>query len=152
MKPIRVIFLVIALGGLGMIAGGTISIVHKESGTPARATVTGCHRVGGKNTTFQCDGSWVQGGSLVGGRGHVVLGTVDDAEPSDIGKTIDVRVSDGHAYTPSLRVPVILLVIGLLLALGSLALVIAAGRQPASPPVPAIAPPGLQSQPQAPEN
>jgi hypothetical protein len=82
----------------------------------------------------------VVGGSLVGGGGHVVLGSIDDANPSDIGKTIDVRVSGDHAYTASLRVPIILLILGLLIALGSLVLVTTAGRQPATAPIPTIEP------------
>jgi hypothetical protein len=152
MKLLRVIFLIVALVGLGMIAGGILSIVHKESGVKSRATVSGCHAIGGKNTTFQCDGSWVEGGSLVGGHGHVVLGSIDDASPSDIGKTINVRVSGDQAYTPSLRVPIILLVLGVLLAVGSLVLVIAAGRQPPRAPIPTIAPPALSSPAKAPDN
>ncbi len=134
----RATFLVVGLGGLGMIAGGVTSIVHKESGMEAQATITGCHLLNDFHSTYQCDGSWVEGGSLVGGNGHVVLGVVDDAEPSDIGKTIDVRVSGDEAYTPSLRVPIILLVLGGLLALGSVVLAVAVGRQPARKPLPTI--------------
>lgn len=137
-RLIRGVFLIVALVGIGMIAGGIASIIHKESGLKARATITACHRTVGMHSTYQCDGSWVEGGSLVSGKGHVVLGSVDDAEPSDIGKTIDVRVSGDHAYTPSLRVPIILLVLGGLLGLGSFVLVIAAGRQPARDPIPTI--------------
>lgn len=135
---IRGVFLLVGLVGLGLMAGGVISIIHKESGMKARATITECHLLASRYTTYQCDGSWVEGGSLVGGRGHVVLGVVDDAEPSQIGKTIDVRVSGDHAYTPSLRVPIILLVLGGLLALGGPALLIAAGRQPPRPQIPTI--------------
>lgn len=151
-KLLRVIFLIVALVGLGLIAGGILPIVHKESGAKARASVTGCHEIGGKNTTFQCDGSWVAGGSLVGGGGHVVLGSIDDASPSDLGKTIDVRVSGDQAYTASLRVPIILVVLGLLLSLGSLVLVIAAGRQPAAAPIPTIQPPAPPAPATAEEN
>jgi hypothetical protein len=57
----------------------------------------------------------VKGGSLLDG-GHVVIGTIDGASRSDVGKKIDVRLSGGRAYTTSLRLPVILLVIGLLFA------------------------------------
>jgi hypothetical protein len=140
MKLLRGIFLLVALVGVAMLAGGILSIAHKESGARARATVTGCHVIAGKNATSECDGSWVVGGSLVGGGGHVVLGSIDDANPSDIGKTIDVRVSGDHAYTASLRVPIILLILGLLIALGSLVLVTTAGRQPATAPIPTIEP------------
>jgi hypothetical protein len=135
---VRGVFFIIALGGLGMIAGGITSIMHKESGTAARATITSCQQVGGRYPSYNCDGTWVEGGSLVGGRGHVVFGDVDDAEPDQIGKTIDVRVSGDHAYTISLRVPIILLILGGLMALGGLALAILAGRQPARASMPTI--------------
>jgi hypothetical protein len=130
---LRGIFAVVALAGLGMIAGGIVSIIHKESGMKARATVTACQLTGSRYTTYTCEGTWVEGGSLVGGNGHVVYGVIDDAEPSDIGKTLDVRVSGDQAYTPSLRVPIILLILGGLLALGSLVITIAAGRQSPRP-------------------
>jgi hypothetical protein len=130
---LRGIFAVVALGGLGMIAGGIVSIIHKESGMKARATVTECQLTGSRYATYTCEGTWVEGGSLVGGNGHVVYGVIDDAEPSDIGKTLGVRVSGGQAYTPSLRVPIILLILGGLLALGSLVITIAAGRQSPRP-------------------
>jgi hypothetical protein len=50
---------------------------------------------------------------LVGGEGHVVRGTVDGASADDVGKTIDVRLAGGRAYTTSLRIPIILLTLGL---------------------------------------
>jgi hypothetical protein len=136
---VRGVFVIVALVGLGMIAGGITSIIHKESGMKARATITECHRVDSRYSTYQCDGTWVEGGSLVGGKGHVVFGVVDDAEPSQIGKTIDVRVSGDHAYTLSLRVPIILLILGGLMALGGVVLMVVAGRQPpARAPMPTI--------------
>jgi hypothetical protein len=46
----------------------------------------------------------------------VVTGTVDGADRGDLGHTLDVRLSGGTAYTTSLRVPIILIVIGLALA------------------------------------
>jgi hypothetical protein len=126
---VRLIFLVTGLVGAGMVAGGAVSIVHKESGQPARATVASCQQIGVRYTSFQCEGSWVEGGALVGGGGHVVYGVIDDATPSDIGRTLAVRVSGEHAYTLSLRVPIILVAVGLAIALGSILLVVATGRQ-----------------------
>jgi hypothetical protein len=126
----RAIFVVTALVGLGLIAGGVASIIHKESGAKAQAKIASCQQVFSTHaTTYDCYGTWIEGGSLVGGNGHVVYGLVDDAEPSDIGKTLSVRVSGDHAYTESLRVPIILLVLGALMAIGSVVLVIAVGRQ-----------------------
>ena len=126
---VRLIFLVTGLVGLGMVAGGVVSIIDKESGQPARATVASCRYVGARYTTFQCSGSWVQGGDLVGGNGHVVYGVIDDATNSEIGKTLDVRVHGGEAYTLSLRVPILLIALGGAMALGSVFLTVAAGRQ-----------------------
>ena len=57
-------------------------------------------------------GTWVAGGSLLAG-GHVVLGTIDGADSGDLGERIEVRLSGSRAYTTSLRVPIILIVIGL---------------------------------------
>jgi hypothetical protein len=42
----------------------------------------------------------------------VVIGTISGIGPSKVGQTIDVRVHGGHAYTPSLRIPIALLTIG----------------------------------------
>jgi hypothetical protein len=58
----------------------------------------------------------VAGGSLVGGNGHVVHGTIDGASHGDIGKGIEVRLSGDRAYTTSLRLPIILFCIGLAVA------------------------------------
>jgi hypothetical protein len=62
--------------------------------------------------TYDCTGTWVTGGSLVGGTGHVVVGTVDGVDNTDVGKTIDVRLAGGEAYEESLELPLILLGLG----------------------------------------
>jgi hypothetical protein len=102
------------VGGLGMLAGGIHQIVVKETGARAQARITECHRSGGRYRSDVCTGMWVAGGSLLAG-GHVVTGTVDGADSGDLGDTLDVRLSGGTAYTTSLRVPIILIVIGLAL-------------------------------------
>lgn len=104
--------LVVVLFGLGLMAGGIFEIVVVETGTPARARIIECHNVGVRYHTDSCTGIWIAGGPLVGGNGHVVTGTVDGANSSDVGRTIDVRLSGSRAYTLSLRVPIILLVLG----------------------------------------
>ena len=108
-----IIALVILLPALGMLAGGIFEIVVLTTGTPARARIIECHDVGGKYRVKSCTGTWVTGGGLVGGNGHVVTGTVDGASADDVGHTTAVRLAGDRAYITSLRVPIILLVLGL---------------------------------------
>jgi hypothetical protein len=100
------------LGGLGMVAGGVYQVIVRETGERATARVTECHKSGGRYRSDVCSGTWVAGGSLLAG-GHVVLGTIDGADSGDLGRTIEVRLSGDRAYTTSLRVPIIVIVIGL---------------------------------------
>jgi hypothetical protein len=123
---ILLVFLIF-LGGLGMLAGGIYQVVVKETGPRARARITECHRSGGRYRSDVCTGMWIAGGSLLAG-GRVVTGTVDGADSGDLGHTIDVRLSGGTAYTTSLRVPIILIVIGLALTLFGVRLVLIAVR------------------------
>ena len=114
MKPGLIVgFAVVTLIGLAAVGGGVFLIVQRETGERVKATVTSCT---GSGKYESCDGSWVAGGSLVGGNGHVVLGTIDGASRDDIGKTLDVTVDGDRAYTRSLRVPIILLVLGTFVA------------------------------------
>jgi hypothetical protein len=83
-----------------------------------------------------------RGGSLVGGHGHVMIGDVEGAESSDIGKTIDVVASGNRAYTTSLRIPIILLMIGLFMAAVGI-LIIVKGGGPDERPFTTLTPPGL---------
>ena len=106
-------FAAVTLIGLATVGGGVFLIVQRETGERVKATVTSCT---GSGKYESCDGSWVAGGSLVGGNGHVVLGTIDGASRDDIGKTLDVTVDGDRAYTRSLRVPIILLVLGAFVA------------------------------------
>jgi hypothetical protein len=118
------------LPGLALLGGGIYEVVVQRTGTPATARITECHKVGGRYRTDSCRGTWVEGGSLVGGKGHVVIGTVDGADGGDVGKTLDVRLSGGRAYTTSLRIPIILIASGLVLGgLGARA-ALRAGRRP----------------------
>jgi hypothetical protein len=87
-------------------------VIVRETGERASARVTECHKSGGRYRSDVCSGTWVAGGSLLAG-GRVVLGTIDGADSGDLGRTIDVRLSGDRAYTTSLRVPIILIVIGL---------------------------------------
>jgi hypothetical protein len=100
------------LGGLGMLGGGMFLVVVQVTGEPAQARITDCHKGGGRYRSDVCSGTWVTGGSLLAG-GRVVLGTVDGAGSGDIGRTLDVRLNGDRAYTTSLRVPIVLIVLGL---------------------------------------
>lgn len=71
----------------------------------------------------------VVGGSLVSGHGHVVTGSIDGASSGDVGKTLDVTIGGNHAYTRSLRLPIVLLVIGLLVAVGGILIPVGIMRQ-----------------------
>lgn len=115
---------VVLVTALALVGAGVFLIVQRETGTRAKATVQDCASSGGsRNHRTVCTGSWVVGGSLVGGGGHVVVGRIDGAVSSDVGKTIDVTASGDHAYTRSLALPVLLLVPGLLVGAGGLALI-----------------------------
>jgi hypothetical protein len=115
------------LGGLGMLAGGIYQVSVKETGERATARITACHKSGGRYRSDVCTGMWVASGSLLAG-GQVVTGTVDGADSGDLGHTLDVRLSGGTAYTTSLRVPIILIVVGLALTVFGARLVLIAVR------------------------
>ena len=113
---------------LAVLGGGMFLLVQRETGTRARATVTGCvESGGGRYATIDCSGTWVVGGSLVGGNGHVVVGTVQGAAQGDVGKTVDVTVSGDTAYVRSITLPLAL--IGLGLALPALVAFVALGTR-----------------------
>jgi hypothetical protein len=116
-------------GGLALACGGVVLLVQRETGTRARATVTGCRVSGsGRYERTDCTGTWVVGGTLVGGSGHVVVGTIDGSEASDVGKTIDVTVSGDHARSRSPVLPIVLLGLGLVVLAGGVVLVRTARR------------------------
>jgi hypothetical protein len=108
-----IVFLLLASIGIG--AGGVYLTIVQFTGTPARATVAECVQDSDArypSVTYDCTGTWVIGGDLVGGNGHVVVGTVDGVDNTDVGKTIDVRLSGGEAYAQSLVLPLILMGLG----------------------------------------
>jgi hypothetical protein len=133
MNALSTAFVGLLVLALACIGGGVFLIVERETGTRAEATVGECVESGGsRNGRTDCTGTWVVGGSLIGGGGHLVLGTIEGVASNDFGKTIDVTVSGDHAYSRSLVRPIILIglgLLGLLLAgLSGLAL-IGAGRR-----------------------
>ena len=116
--------------GLGFLAGAYFSYIDQNTGPEATARVSDCSgNYGRYSSGVVCQGTWVVGGALVGGNGHVVVGEVQDANESDAGHTISVHLHGDTAYPTknSLRVPIIFLVLGLpALYIGARALVFGA--------------------------
>jgi hypothetical protein len=101
--------------GAGFGAGGVYELHQATHGEKVSVLVTDCHYVSsGTNGTEECNGSWVEGGSLVGGNGHVVLGPANNVNSNDIGKHVTMRAHGGSAYAQSVRLPIILFVIAFL--------------------------------------
>ncbi|MGH3713010.1 MAG: hypothetical protein ACRDT4_06040 [Micromonosporaceae bacterium] len=88
---------------LGLLFGAGFVYWQQTNGTPATATIVACD--GGRHGQV-CRGNWT--GGVTG------EGIVEGANPGDEGRTMEVRVSGGRAYTLSLRLPVILLVAALI--------------------------------------
>ncbi|MDB5073577.1 MAG: hypothetical protein JWM87_4688 [Candidatus Eremiobacteraeota bacterium] len=98
-----------------MIGPGIFLIVQRETGTRAVATVGDCQVLGtGKHERTHCNGTWVVGGSLLAG-GHVAYGTINGARKDDVGKKLDVTLRGDSAYTRDLKLPAILIGLGLVL-------------------------------------
>jgi hypothetical protein len=108
-----IVFLLLA--ALGMGAAGVYLTVVQFTGVPAMATVTECvqdQEARYPGVTYDCTGTWIAGGDLINGNGHVVVGTVDGVDNTDVGKTLDVRLAGGEAYAESLVVPIVLMALG----------------------------------------
>jgi hypothetical protein len=102
--------------GVGFLAGAYFSYIDQNTGPEAMAKVSNCSGSYGRYSSgVVCQGTWIVGGALVGGNGHVVVGEVQDANDSDAGHTISVHLHGDTAYPTknSLRVPIIFLVFGL---------------------------------------
>lgn len=93
---------------------GIFFLVQRQTGTRALATVSECETTGaGKYESTHCTGSWIVGGSLLDG-GHVVVGSINGAGQSDVGKTIDVTLRGDEAYTRGLALPLLLIGLSLI--------------------------------------
>ena len=100
-----------------MSGSGVFLLVQRQTGTRAVATVGRCDVTGGgRYRTAHCTGTWVVGGPLVGGGGHVVFGTIDGVDTDSVGKTIDVTLRGDTAYSRGLALPLTLVGVGLLIA------------------------------------
>ncbi len=100
--------------GLGFLAAAYFSYVDQNTGPEVMANVSSCSGSNGRfSSGVVCQATWVAGGALVGGNGHVVLGDLEDADDSDAGHTISVHLHGDTAYPTknSLRVPIIFVVL-----------------------------------------
>jgi len=92
---------------------GIFFLVQRQTGTRAMATVDECKTHGaGRYERIHCTGTWVVGGSLLDG-GHIVVGSINGADQSDVGKTLDVTLRGDEAYTRGLALPLLLIGLGL---------------------------------------
>jgi hypothetical protein len=118
MGAVKYVIAITLLVGLALAGGGGWLIYQRETGTRGEAKVSDCQDFGASSSSkTYCTGSWVVGGSLLAG-GHVVVGPVNGAEDSDIGKTISVTLRGGEAYTRSLTIALILISMGLVIVAG----------------------------------
>ena len=114
------IFVLVVMVALtaGVFGGGIFLLLQRETGTRTQAHVSSCDVSGaGKYRRVHCVGSWTIGGSLLDG-GRVVVGTVNGVDTGAIGKTVDVTVRGDTAYSRSLVLPIVLVVLGLVPAAG----------------------------------
>lgn len=110
--PVRIAAIVFLMAGL--MGPGIFLLIQRQTGPRASATVGDCVTTGrGRYARTHCTGTWIVGGSLLDG-GHVVYGTVDGADRSDVGKTIDVTLRGDTAYSRGLALPLLLIGLGLL--------------------------------------
>lgn len=101
------VFAALLLLPLALVVGGVAMIVQSRTGTHARATVESCETTHVyKSYSQHCTGTWTV-------EGRTVEGTVQGADPGDVGHTIDVTVRDGEARSTSLVLPVVLIALGL---------------------------------------
>jgi hypothetical protein len=92
---------------------GIFFLVQRQTGVRAMATVDECKTHGaGRYERTHCTGTWVVGGSLLDG-GHIVVGSINGADQSDVGKTLDVTLRGDEAYTRGLALPLLLIGLGL---------------------------------------
>lgn len=105
MKNKRTIFtlLFFVLFSATFLFGGVYLIYWQKTGTPTEATVTSC--VKGRRSQV-CRGTW-----MVNMKFH--MGIIENAGPEDQGKRIEVRAKGDRAIKPGLRLPIILLSLGL---------------------------------------
>jgi hypothetical protein len=107
------LLLLVLLFGAAVVVGGFSTFRDQRSGTPGRAKVTECEGGRKYQPAIRCTGTWTVGGASLLRGGRVVVGRVEGAAHTDVGKTIDVRVhGTDHATKPSLGTPIVLWALG----------------------------------------
>ena len=91
------------LFGAVLLFGSGYTYYMQRSGTPAQATATSCMKHG---RAYVCRGLWFADGRL-----H--SGYIENAHPSEQGQRIEVRTLGERAIKPGLRLPIVLLSMGL---------------------------------------
>jgi hypothetical protein len=102
-RKIIFLFLVIA-SGIGLFYGGAQQIYKIQNGIRIEATVTDCRRL---RRSDVCDGNWFTDHRFYSGQ-------IENADRDDLGKKIEIMVFNGNAIKPGYRIPVVLIVLGLL--------------------------------------
>jgi hypothetical protein len=119
-----------ALIAVSMIGAGAFLLVQRQTGTRAVATVGDCVTSGGgRYRSVHCTGTWIIGGPLIGGGGHVVFGTIEGVDTDSVGKKIDVTLRGDTAYSRGLALPLLLVALGLVPGAAA-ALAVRRGRRP----------------------
>ncbi len=112
-----------------MIGSGVFLLGQRQTGTRAVTTVGDCQTSGGgRYRSVHCTGTWVVGGTLIGG-GHVVFGTITGVDADSVGKTIDVTLRGDTAYARGLALPLLLIGLGLIPGAGAVLFVRAGSRR-----------------------
>jgi len=106
MNKNSITILIISTVVLGCFAGGSYLIYRQSVGTMVEATVTGCKKI---RRAEICSGSWVYEGKLQ-------YGELENVNSDDLGNKIQMRAVDDRAVKPGLRIPVVLFLIGLAIA------------------------------------
>lgn len=126
--PKRQLLVLLALAvtfGAVFVGGAAYVLTQQRTGEPVTVTVTECQQ---GRRTLACYGTWTEGDT-------VRSGIVENANSDHVGQELSARSSGERAYLPSLRLPIILLVVGLALPVGAVWEAVRTRRR-TRPPVP----------------
>jgi hypothetical protein len=97
---------------IALVGGGIYVLVRQHSGVPVTVTVTGCTTARATQGGSVCSGSWTLDG-------RTVTGEIEGSGDAEVGDEIAARATGTRAYTPSPRLPIILISLGVLLPAGA---------------------------------
>jgi hypothetical protein len=95
--------ILVMLVAVGFLIGGAHLLYWQKMGEPTTATVTECVK---KRRSDVCKGTWMTKSGF-----HV--GTIENANSTDLGNRVEVRVLGERALIPGLRLPLVLFGVGL---------------------------------------